>query len=461
MKKTILFILLISLIFLTINFPGIVKADYCNPTTGKCSLGDLNLNILGITTSAYNDVVSCGYYSYNPASILSSSSLCGSNTRISTPFGTMSSTPGGNWYCQYGGVCSQNSIVASKLQAINTLNGEYTYPPNQNSYFQLPGAEATIGYSTNYAYPSILQLWAQKEYYDYFKDEIKLASSGRHFCYEIYSNPSCGSVVEPSSNCPSGYIKISESATNVQSGGCDGYCHRTEICAKGTGIINLDYNQTKCQAIFGTDAWNVAAQANQRCCGDDESSDVGHIVAEKICSYNSGTQIYSWQNPPPKGTFDQVGCEINSVLGWTCDANNYNYAIDVHFYADGEAGAGGTMIGATTANKVRESAVGTQCGGNSTHGFEWTIPDSLKDGQQHTIYAYGIDYPSQNNNPKLDGSPKIFTCGGCNTYSDWYSIIRPHTLCSSPFNLCIRDSNGNSLYDQFCLNNNIYDITIN
>jgi len=49
----------------------------------------------------------------------------------------------------------------------------------------------------------------------------------------------------------------------------------------------------------------------------------------------------------------------------------------------------------------------------------------------------------------------------CSTYSNWYSIIKPHILCSSPFNLCVRDSNSNSKYDQYCLSNNIYNITIN
>ena len=111
-------------------------------------------------------------------------------------------------------------------------------------------------------------------------------------------------------------------------------------------------------------------------------------------------------NSAPKGFFDNASC--SSFSGWACDANDYAQPLSVHFYADGQAGSG-TFIGATTAGAAREAAVGGLCGGNANHGFNFTTPDSLKDGQIHTIYAYGINIPS-GTNPLLDTNAKTITC---------------------------------------------------
>lgn len=111
----------------------------------------------------------------------------------------------------------------------------------------------------------------------------------------------------------------------------------------------------------------------------------------------------------PKGTHGTLSCSVST--GWVCDADNYSQAIDVHFYKDKPAENGGTFIGKVTANLQRETAVGGQCGGNSSHGFSFKIPESLKDGQRHKVYAYGINIGSSGRNPLLSQSPKIITCG--------------------------------------------------
>jgi hypothetical protein len=108
----------------------------------------------------------------------------------------------------------------------------------------------------------------------------------------------------------------------------------------------------------------------------------------------------------PKGNFDYAGCDVFS--GWSCDADSYSTALSIHFYADGLAG-GGTFVGSTTANLARESAVGSQCGGNVNHGFSFPVPASLMDGKPHTIYAYAINTPS-GNNPLLTRNGKSITC---------------------------------------------------
>jgi hypothetical protein len=115
----------------------------------------------------------------------------------------------------------------------------------------------------------------------------------------------------------------------------------------------------------------------------------------------------------PKGFHDGATCSL--INGWTCDPNNYSLPLNVDFYYDGPDGSGGKWLGSTTANVTREAAVGAQCGGNSAHGFNFTPPSSVIDGNIHSIYAYPINIDSSGNptgnNPPLSGTPK--TLGPC------------------------------------------------
>lgn len=90
----------------------------------------------------------------------------------------------------------------------------------------------------------------------------------------------------------------------------------------------------------------------------------------------------------PIGTHDAANCSLST--GWACDSSNYASPLIIHFYADGPYGNGGTFLGQTTANIVREAAVGNACGGNSAHGFSYSIPPSLRTGTNRTLYAYAI-----------------------------------------------------------------------
>ena len=121
---------------------------------------------------------------------------------------------------------------------------------------------------------------------------------------------------------------------------------------------------------------------------------------------NDTIRSYS-ANIDPVGYFDGADCNI--FAGWACDANSYNQPTIVHFYADGMAGKGGIFIGATTANVTREAAVGKLCGGYNNHSFSYVFPNTLKDGKQHTIYAYAINTPT-GNNPLLGTNAKKITC---------------------------------------------------
>lgn len=121
-----------------------------------------------------------------------------------------------------------------------------------------------------------------------------------------------------------------------------------------------------------------------------------------------GDNSVSYSPNSPKGWLDGVDCD--HIVGWTCDADNYNVPLDVHIYADagpGQAGVSAFISG--TANKEREQAVGDACGGRRYRGFDIKTPDVLKDGNQHILFAYALD-PQGGVNPQLSGSGKVITC---------------------------------------------------
>jgi hypothetical protein len=87
----------------------------------------------------------------------------------------------------------------------------------------------------------------------------------------------------------------------------------------------------------------------------------------------------------PIGTFDVI--DGNGVAaGWALDRSTPAAALTVSFYADGAQGTG-TLAGTTMANLPRAD-VNTATGVAGDHGFNFTIPDNLRDGAMHALYAY-------------------------------------------------------------------------
>ncbi len=110
----------------------------------------------------------------------------------------------------------------------------------------------------------------------------------------------------------------------------------------------------------------------------------------------------------PKGNHDTSDC--TSSVGWTCDADDYTQALNVELYADGLKGSGGVLIASVLADITREQAVANQCGGNPSHGFLFnSTPDNLKDGLDHSIYAYGIN-TGLGDDTLLSNSPQTINC---------------------------------------------------
>jgi hypothetical protein len=106
--------------------------------------------------------------------------------------------------------------------------------------------------------------------------------------------------------------------------------------------------------------------------------------------------------------------ESSIISGWAADKDDVTRPIDVHFYVDGAAGAGGLYIGSVTANRSRQDVL-VNAGIAGNHGFHFQIPPAYQDGKTHSYYAYGIDLTSIANNTLLSWAPKSFTVGSSNT----------------------------------------------
>lgn len=110
---------------------------------------------------------------------------------------------------------------------------------------------------------------------------------------------------------------------------------------------------------------------------------------------------------PSKGAVTTATC--TAVIGWACDEDNYFTPLDVQIY-DGDVGHG-TSIGTIKADQAGNQQVSDACGGNAQHGFLFELPQNIKDGKPHQIYAYGMNTPaSYEGNTQLLGTPKTIQC---------------------------------------------------
>ena len=139
-------------------------------------------------------------------------------------------------------------------------------------------------------------------------------------------------------------------------------------------------------------------------------------VAQVTDSLNKLYQIF-----PSK--FESIvgytGATCDGVSGWTGLFGEATQSITTAFYADGPVGTG-SLIGTTSANVSSAAAVCTALGGSNcdtspgAHTFVFSMPDSLKDGKTHTIYAYGVSGSNyaQLTNGSSGITPLTITCSG-------------------------------------------------
>ena len=114
------------------------------------------------------------------------------------------------------------------------------------------------------------------------------------------------------------------------------------------------------------------------------------------------------------GNWESADC--TGFAGWACDPGSPTDDIGVEFW-DGNGFETGkaNYLGYVEALSYRNDISGF-CGGNSNHGFSLSTPTtrldgkSIKDGTQHTIYAYLHNYNTGAGYPLISGAPKRITC---------------------------------------------------
>ena len=169
---------------------------------------------------------------------------------------------------------------------------------------------------------------------------------------------------------------------------------------KLVGTWNLDYNGngTWDQNDSGVSAFQIQVAKNSSILIEPGNCLVGlnRAVSATGGAIDTESQVLAElvPNSYPKGAIDSANC--NSVLGWSCDENDYSQSVYVNLYRDGPAGAGGTFVGSVLANDSAGASVRSLCGSYSRHGFSYVVPDSLKDGVSHIFYAYAVNIPSGN-----------------------------------------------------------------
>jgi PGF-pre-PGF domain-containing protein len=238
----------------------------------------------------------------------------------------------------------------------------------------------------------------------------------------IANDPICSA---PSVNCP-----FSLGTCGPLSGICSAFCESTEyFCWAHNGDNWAWRTQAESDALCNSEAetcsstyqYSAACGSGSGHCTKDESVvwetsppygwTEGSVSLDTACGGVTPVNIPIGSHAVVPPLASPFGSTCGIQWGWTCDADDYSQALRVDFYADGPAGTG-DFIGNAIANRRRwESAIADQCGGNLNHGFWFNTPDSIKDGTNHSIYAYAINYPiDSGTNPLLSGSPGIMNC---------------------------------------------------
>lgn len=108
------------------------------------------------------------------------------------------------------------------------------------------------------------------------------------------------------------------------------------------------------------------------------------------------------------GNFENIASDGN-VSGWTLDPDSSTASAKIKYYFDGSY-VSGTYGGEVTANSPRPD-VNSVLGVTGNHGFTFQIPATYRDGNQHTISLYAVDYnlPTEFSEVSLISSPKTFT----------------------------------------------------
>lgn len=146
-------------------------------------------------------------------------------------------------------------------------------------------------------------------------------------------------------------------------------------------------------------------------------------LTPSIRGYHDPADNYDWTGIYKLSDLNANGYDASSskkkscqiTVGWSCDLRNKDYQSVIHLYSTNEErewGAGVRAVstdGSLKANLFRQGyGFEGACGGNQNHGFIYKVPDWLKDGRDHWIYAYAFNI--YGSGYKLASTPQKINC---------------------------------------------------
>ena len=221
-------------------------------------------------------------------------------------------------------------------------------------------------------------------------------NSGNDDCYTYHWNPALGEQCGRY-QLDSGAYKDSDNSWIPGAGigvvlnwGVD--CTPTTtapVCAPKTGsaFVNdpLTFNVTGGTAPFtwlstGTELAETQSTAHQSYLVSFPTAG-DKVIKVTDATPKSDTCSVTITDRPPVGFLDAVTCTpVNGVSGWARDPDSPEKPVTVRFFDGLAKDDGSNYLDAVLANQHRIDV--------GDHGFTWAIPDSLRDGKSHRIYAY-------------------------------------------------------------------------
>ena len=132
------------------------------------------------------------------------------------------------------------------------------------------------------------------------------------------------------------------------------------------------------------------------------------LIVGTLDSVKASMNALYAQNPVdtqlPDGSLDGANC--NQAFGWAWDPKSPNTSIDVEIYKV-DPNNMETILGRTKANIFNPGVRDLVTNDNGLHTFLFDIPLSLKNGQNHTLYARAINTNPSLVNPHIQGMAKI------------------------------------------------------
>lgn len=150
------------------------------------------------------------------------------------------------------------------------------------------------------------------------------------------------------------------------------------------------------------------------------------VVSFLFCFHGHPIKASAVVSPMFEGFLDEADCI--RLTGWAWDANDPNNAITVDIYSDN------VLVRTVLASEFRQDLLDASKG-NGFHGFDITTPNTLRDGQSHSIRATiggtNIDLFAT---PRTINCPAGFAFDGfldtadCNVIGGWaWDSMQPDT----------------------------------